>query len=104
MTDNQSDVTKSEREHVNIDYIKSNYFRSFAPNGALHTITPNGDIQLAFYSEHQAIPQRVVHEYLPDGRLGPVTETVGRDAVVREARLRLNARLPNGWAGSSRDR
>lgn len=74
----------TDADRVNLDYIKSNHFRTIAPNGMLSSVTPQGSIQLALFSERQAIPQRVVHKYDSEGFLGEVLEVIGRDAIVRE--------------------
>ena len=69
---------------INIDYIKSNLFRTIAPTGVMSSVTPQGLIHFALYSERQAIPQRVVHVVESDGNLGEEIESIGRDAIVRE--------------------
>ncbi|MBZ9885628.1 hypothetical protein LB535_25130 [Mesorhizobium sp. CA10] len=77
-------VGADESDRINIDYIKSHLFRTISPNGILTSITPQGKIQFALFSERQAIPQRVVYKFGDDGTLGDVLETIGRDAIVRE--------------------
>lgn len=86
MSDPEPDSTPDgdTQAQVNIDYIKGNYFRTIRPDGAIAGRTPTGEIQLAFFSERQAIPQRMVHKLEDDGTLGGVIESIGRDAVVRE--------------------
>lgn len=76
-----------EVERLNVDYIKSNHFRTLAPSGLISSLTPQGQVQVALYGERQAIPQRVVYKLLPDGGLGEILEQVGRDAVVREVEI-----------------
>lgn len=78
---------------VNIDYIKSSLFRTIRPSGAIASITPQGQIQIAFFSERQAIPQRVVHDLGPDGELGEPIEIIGRDSVVREIDIAITMEL-----------
>lgn len=71
---------------VAFDYIKNHNFRTIRADGAIGGITPNGTIHFALYSERPPIPKRLVYEVNKDGELGSVipSETVSRDAVVRE--------------------
>jgi hypothetical protein len=70
-------------DRVNIDFIKGTLFRTISPDGLMGSVTPLGKIQIALFSERQAIPQRVVYK-LEDGELGESIETIGRNAIVRE--------------------
>lgn len=78
------DANGDATERVNVDYIKGSLFRTIAPSGLIASPTPQGQIQVAFFSERQAIPQRVVYKLNPDGSLGDKIEIVSRDAIVRE--------------------
>lgn len=79
--------TKPDR--VNFDYIKGNSFRTVRPDGAIGALTPNGQVQLAFYSERQAIPQRIVYTLNDDGSLGSEIDRIGRKGVVREVEVAI---------------
>ena len=85
------DPTKGASENeVAFDYIKALDFRTIRADGAIGSITPNGHIHFALYSERQAIPRRQVfaveqiHEKV--GRLGPevLEKQISRSSVVRE--------------------
>ena len=71
---------------VAFDYIKSQYFRVIHADGAIGSITPNGLIHFALYSERPAIPRRLVQPVSEDGQLGdPIeSETESRDSIIRE--------------------
>ena len=85
MADHAQDDGEGEApDRVNIDYIKGTLFRTINPTGLIGSITPQGKIQIALYSERQAIPRRVTYKLGPDGELGEALEMIGRDAVVRE--------------------
>jgi hypothetical protein len=78
-----------EQDRLNVDYIKSNHFRTIAPSGMMGSVTPQGMVQVALFSERQAIPQRVVYSLMSDGSMGNVIERIGRDAVVREVEVAI---------------
>ena len=82
-----SKIAKVGADRVNIDYIKANHFRTIAPSGVMSSVTPQGQIQFALFSERQAIPQRVVHELDSNGNLGTVLEQIVREAIVREVEV-----------------
>ncbi len=71
---------------IAFDYIKGQFFRVIRADGAIGSITPNGHIHMAFYSERIAIPRRQVHEVEDAGTVGKLIpeETVSRDSIVRE--------------------
>ena len=73
-------------DQVAFDYIKSAHFRVIHADGAIGTVTPSGYIHLAFFSERQAIPRRIVHKVAKDGELGPQVDdaTESRGSIVRE--------------------
>ena len=71
---------------ISFDYLKSRYFRVIRADGAIGSVTPNGHIHLALFSERPAIPRHIVHELDADGRLGSEVpnEMVSRGGIVRE--------------------
>jgi hypothetical protein len=80
----------SENE-VAIDYLKSQDFRSVWADGLIGSITPQGLIHFAIYSERQAIPRRQVFTIVKDeseniGSLGTevVEKQISRGSIVRE--------------------
>lgn len=96
------DEPKSEKgngdasNRVAFDYLKGPQFRAIRADGAIGGITPSGIIHCALYSERHPIPRRLVHEVGLDGQLGaPIeTETVTRDAIVREMEVDIFLALP----------
>lgn len=73
-------------DRVAFDYIKGQLFRVIRADGVIGSVTPNGNIHMAFYSERPAIPRRLIHRLTPGGGLGELlpTETVSRGSIVRE--------------------
>ena len=71
---------------ISFDYIKSSHFRVIRADGAIGSVTPNGHIHFALYSERPAIPRQMVYELDADGKLGKELpdQTVSRSDVVRE--------------------
>ena len=85
-------------DRINIDYIKGNLFRTVRPDGLIGSLTPQGLLQLVFFAERQAIPQRVVYRLENDGALGEELEVVGRKAVVRELEVALTLDIETAQA------
>lgn len=72
---------------VAFEYIKGNHFRVIHADGAIGSITPHGNVHIAFYSERPAIPQMTVHTVDARGRIDhvPIPEqTVGKKSIIRE--------------------
>lgn len=71
---------------LSFDYIKSNLFRVIHADGAIGSITPTGNLHVAFYSERAAIPKRTVHQHFDDGSISdPLADmTESRESIVRE--------------------
>ena len=65
-------------------YVKSPRFRTVPGDGVVGGITPEGKIHFAVYSERAAIPQLVVHEIEPDGKVGKALDQVGKTGIVRD--------------------
>jgi len=83
MTDEPSS-SGPEAPTVVFDYIKGANFRPIRADGAIGSVTPNGHIHMALYSERLAIPRRMVHELLENGVVGAIREAETRNSVVRE--------------------
>ena len=71
---------------LTFDYIKSPSFRVIHADGAIGGVTPRGDIHVAYFSEREAIPTRMVFEMLQGGTLGRELdeERITRGGFVRE--------------------
>lgn len=69
---------------VQLDYIKSNHFRVICVDGAIGSVSPSGAIQMALFSEREAIPRSVRHVLGSDGQLGEELTNVRRCDYVRE--------------------
>lgn len=71
---------------VKFDYLKSSSFRVLHADGIFGGITPQGLLQVAFFSERFPIPTQMAYEVTPEGKLGKeIPELrVSRGALVRE--------------------
>ena len=72
---------------VTIDYLKGNFFQVVYADGVWGGLAPrSGNIQMNFWSERSAIPQRLVHRVTGDQKFGPEIEEkrVLRSDLVRE--------------------
>jgi hypothetical protein len=74
---------------VAFDYIKSYQFRVVHADGVWGGVTNQGNVQIVFFSERQAIPRRIVHRVEEDRTLGPEIEEerVTRGGFVREVEV-----------------
>jgi len=79
-----TDTALGESRAITFHHIKSNLFRVIHADGVWGGVTPNLNIQLAFYSERNPIPTSVTQEFGENGLPGKLIETTGREGVVRE--------------------
>ncbi|MER8661886.1 hypothetical protein NKH34_12170 [Mesorhizobium sp. M1148] len=86
MPANENQKLTGKPDRLPFDYIKSQYFRVIRADGAIGSVTPNGHIHFALYSERAAIPRRLVQELSPAGELGALIPeaTESRESIVRE--------------------
>ncbi|MGI4944418.1 MAG: hypothetical protein ACRYHQ_28315 [Janthinobacterium lividum] len=73
-----------DSERVTVDYIKGTQFRTIHPDGAISALNAQGRIEIAFFCERRAIPNRVVHKLNEDGSLGDILEVQTRGSVIRD--------------------
>jgi hypothetical protein len=98
----ESDAPGADR--ITFHYLKGNHFRVVHMDGAIGSITPNGLVHAAIYSERPAIPQMMAHP-IEGGQLGEPVEIVSRPGVVREVEVSLMMDLEvaeafQRWIGS----
>jgi hypothetical protein len=74
---------------IAFEYVKSNQFRVVHADGVWGGVTNQANVQVAFFSERQAIPRRIVHRVETDSTLGPEIEEdrVTRGGFVREVEV-----------------
>jgi hypothetical protein len=83
----QSEVKLNTPDFVVFDYIKSNFFRVIHIDGVHGGISPKLNmIQMAFFSERQAIPQTEKFA-LKKGQLGEIESRKTREAIIREVEV-----------------
>ncbi len=73
-------------ESIECHYLKSNFFRVVHGDGTYGGITPQGKIHMAFFSERNAIPQKVVYQ-IENGSLGSEIDREGKVGLVREVEV-----------------
>lgn len=73
---------------VKFEYVKGNHFRVVHADGAFGGLTPNGNIQMAVFSQRGAFPNFIEQEIL-DGKLGDEISRQGKDWVIRELEVDL---------------
>ena len=80
---------ESAEKTIDIHYEKSNLFRVIPVEGAYGGLTPHGKILMSVYNERWPLPKVVTHEFHPDGTLGKMTQSSGREGVYREVETAL---------------
>jgi hypothetical protein len=75
---------ENEPASVTFFFEKTNDFRTAHADGVLGSMTPTGQVFLAFYVERAPIPKTVVHAVNPDSTLGEVKSVTGKQGVYRE--------------------
>jgi hypothetical protein len=53
-------------------------------DGVIGSLAPSGMVQMALFSEREAIPRSVSHAVDAEGRLGDIQSSTGRPGYVRE--------------------
>ena len=78
-------------QKIKFDYLKTAQFRNFHVDGAVGGLAPNGNIQMAIYSERPPIPQQTTQIVNEKGFLAEeiLKERKTRDAVIRDLEANL---------------
>jgi hypothetical protein len=75
---------KKPIEQVRFIYQKTRHHRTFHADGLWAGITPQLEVQIAFFNNLRPMPQDVTHKIIEGGQLGEGTETPGEQHVIRE--------------------
>src|SRR5688572_25870540 len=91
MSDNDEGNKLKPGETIQFDYVKSNYFRVVHVDGAFGGVGANLNINMAIWSQRNALPQQVTHTITAAGTLGDeVREArVTKEGIVREVEANL---------------
>lgn len=83
------DIGKEEPDIFKVDYLKSNQFRVFHADGVWGCLTPNLNIQIAFWNERFAIPEQVIYRSTPDNEIEEIKEKRldGESTIIRELEI-----------------
>lgn len=80
-------MTEGTPTRIKFFYEKGKYFRVAHVDGAIGGLTPTREIFLSVYSQRTALPQIVEQQITPEGRLGAVVDTVGKQGIFREMEI-----------------
>lgn len=78
--------TRTPPSDVTFHYLKSPVYRTVHADGVFGGPTPNGLLELTFFSERFPIPTLTKHKVV-NSRVGEETERVSRDGIVRELEI-----------------
>lgn len=90
--DRHDEMDSQDSTSVDFHFIKSNMFRVIHMDGAWGGITPQGQIQMAIFSERTAFPSRVRHE-IDSGQLGAEIDREGHRGIEREIEVDVRMSL-----------
>lgn len=75
-------------EQVRFIYQKARHHRTFHADGAWAGITPQSEIQVAFFNDLKPMPDEVVHAVTEEGHLGvEISRKHDQEDVIREANV-----------------
>jgi hypothetical protein len=82
-------MTEGTPTIIKFYYEKGNEFRVSHVDGAIGGLTPTRDVFLAVYSQRTALPKVVEQQITPEGQLGTVVKTEGKQGIFREMEIGL---------------
>ena len=77
------------QNQLDFHYIKSNSFRAVHCDGVWGGATPRGYISMCVYSERSALPKKLTHQLLENGRLGRETGRKSKEGIIREVEVEV---------------
>lgn len=80
---------KAGGQTIDIYYKKTRHHRTSYVDGVWVGVTPQLELQLAFFKDLQPIPDYVTHNVLPGGSLGTERARVAQKGFVREVEVTL---------------
>lgn len=82
----EAQANAEQLQKIKFHYIKSKEFRTIHVDGVHGSLTPQGKLQMAVFSERLPIPRETTQPLNNDGTLGPEIreERISKSWVVRE--------------------
>jgi hypothetical protein len=80
----EDSTIKENPKEIRFVYQKARHHRTMHANGAWSALTPQAEIQVAFYNDLRAMPMSVTHEVEQGPTLGPGTEEFESMGFLRE--------------------
>ena len=79
-----ADESNDTFEQIRFSYEKARHHRTFHADGVWASVTPQLELQLAFFNNLKPMPSEVTHKLTADGSLGEAKEVHGEQYVLRE--------------------
>ncbi len=73
-----------QNKEIEIHYLKTPAYRSYHVDGVFGGVTGKGKLYCELFIDRSATPQKVLHEVLPDNRVGNEICREGKKGLVRE--------------------
>ncbi len=78
------DNKENKANTIRFVYKKTRHHRTFHPDGAWASLTPQLEIQFALFKDLKAMPDAVTHHFSEDGTLGEEIKEDEPQSVLRE--------------------
>lgn len=79
----------SDETKIGIHYQRSRHYRTINADGAQFGITPRGNLQFTLFTDQAPLPEYVLHDVTPEGKLGDPVEEVKKEGIVREVAVNV---------------
>jgi hypothetical protein len=74
---------------IGIHYQRSRHYRTINADGAQFGITPRGALQFTLFTDQASLPEYVLHEITPEGKLGKPIDQIKKEGIVREVAVNI---------------
>src|SRR5688572_24561526 len=74
---------------IGIHYLRSRHYRTINADGAQFGITPRGALQFTLFTDQAPLPEYVLHEITPEGKLGKQIDQIKKEGIVREVAVNI---------------
>lgn len=80
-------MNNSPPSQIKIFYEKSPQYRTIHADGVWAGLSPQGGVQLAFFSDVRPTPDYTLHDLTPQGAIGNQVDKIEKDGIVRETEM-----------------
>lgn len=82
-------MSESAPNQIKIFYEKSPQYRTIGADGIWAGISPQGGVQIAFFTDIRPTPDYTAHIVTTEGRIGDQIDKLEKDGIVRETEVMI---------------